>query len=141
MCAILNGNPFITIISCYSPTNSSDEMDITTFWYKLYSLAEHIPKHNVLIIGGDMNAQIGKDKNNKFCLHNLAKRNSEYLIDFSFENSLSCLNIKFQKWKGKWRTYSNSNNTKARLDYILINKTKINRTMNCEVYSSFEGVL
>ena len=29
----------------------------------------NIPKHNVLIIGADMNAQIGNNINNKFSLH------------------------------------------------------------------------
>ena len=75
-------------------TNTSDETDITT----LYDW--HIPKH-VLIIGGDMNAQIGKDENDKFCLHNLSNRNCEYLTDFSLKNSLSCLNTKFQKCEGR----------------------------------------
>ena len=53
--------------------------------------------NNVLIISGDMNAQIGKDERNKFCLHNLSNRNGEYLTDFSLENRLSCLNTKFRK--------------------------------------------
>ena len=60
-CASFNGNCWTTIISCYSPTNASD---IFTFYNKLSSLVRHILKHSVLIIGGDMNAQIGKDKNN-----------------------------------------------------------------------------
>ena len=46
-----------------------------------------------------MNAHIGKDRNNKFCLHNLPSRNGEYLAGFSLENSLACLNIKFKKKK------------------------------------------
>ena len=40
----------------------------------------------------DMNTQVGKDKNNKFCLHNSSKRNGKYLTDFSLEKSLACLN-------------------------------------------------
>ena len=54
-----------------------------------------------------MNVQIGKDKNNKFYLHNLPNRNGEYLTDFSLKNSLSCLNTKFQKRKGKLSTQIN----------------------------------
>ena len=70
-------------------------MDIITFNNELSSLVWHIPKH-ILIIGGDINAQIGKiDKNNKFCLHNLSNGNGEYLADFSLENRLACLNTKF----------------------------------------------
>ena len=97
MCAIYNGDPSITIVSCYLPNNTREETDITTFDDELSSLACYIPKHNILIINGDMNAQIGKDENNKFGLYNQTNRNGKYLINLSLENSLSCLNTKFQK--------------------------------------------
>ena len=60
MAATFNGNPKATIISCYSPTNVSEENEIVTFYEDLSSLVRSIPKHNLLVIGGDMNAQIGK---------------------------------------------------------------------------------
>ena len=41
------------IISSYSPINPSDETDLITFYNELSSLVRSIPKHNVLIIGGD----------------------------------------------------------------------------------------
>ena len=47
-------------------TNVSDETSITIFYNKLSSLAQHIHKYGVLTIGGGMNAQIGKEENNKF---------------------------------------------------------------------------
>ena len=34
-----------TIVSCYSRTNASDEMNITTFYNELYSLVSYIPQH------------------------------------------------------------------------------------------------
>ena len=71
MVATFNGNPSSTIISCCSPTNASDKTDVITFYNELSSLVWSILKHNVLIICGDTNGQIGKDENNKFCLHNL----------------------------------------------------------------------
>ena len=36
--------------------------------------------------------------------------------------------------------YTYANNTKAQIDYVLINKKWKNSAMNCEAYSSFEGV-
>ena len=114
-----NSNPSKTIISCYNPTNASDEKDLDTFYNELSSRVCSVPKCNVLIIGGDMNAQIGKNKNNKFSLSN---RNREHLMDFSLENGLTCLNTKFQKRKWKLWTYTYANNAKAQIDYILINK-------------------
>ena len=66
---------------------------------ELSSLIHSIPKHNVLIIGGDMNAQTDKNINNKFCLHNSSNRNGEHITEFSHENEQTCLNTKFQKRK------------------------------------------
>ena len=38
------------VFSCYSPTNYSDETDITLFYNELLSLAQHILKCNIVII-------------------------------------------------------------------------------------------
>ena len=62
MAASFNGNPRATIISWYSPTNVSEETELVTFCEELSSLVRSIPKHNLLVIGGDMNAQIGKNR-------------------------------------------------------------------------------
>ena len=83
MAATFNGNSRTKIISCSYPTNARDEMDLTTFYNELSSLVRSILKHNVLVIGGDMNAQIGKNENNKFSLHNSSNINVKYLTDFS----------------------------------------------------------
>ena len=122
MVAMFNGNPSTLIISYYSSTNASDETDLNTFCNELSSLICSLPKYNVLIIWGDINIQIGKNLNNKFCLYNMSNRNGEHLMDFILENTQTCINIKFQKRKGKLWTYTNRNNPKAQIDYILRNK-------------------
>ena len=60
MVATFNSNPSATIISCYSAANVSEETDLIAFYNELSSLVRSIPKYNGLIIGGEMNAQIGK---------------------------------------------------------------------------------
>ena len=125
MVVIFNSNPSTTIISFYSPTNVSDEMDFITFYNELSSFVCSIPKHNNLIISGNTNAQIGKNINNKFSLHNSSNRNGEHLTDFTLE---------------KLWTYTYANNTKAQIDYILRNKKWNNSTLNYEAYSFFEEV-
>ena len=79
MVAMFNGNPNTTIISCYSPTNVSEETDLITFYNELSSLVCSIPKHNILIIGGDMNVQISKNVNYKCSLHDSSNRNGEHV--------------------------------------------------------------
>ena len=140
MAATFNGNPRATIISCYSRTNVSEETELVTFYDELFSLVCSIPKHNMLVIGGDMNAQIGKNGNNKYSLHNTSNRNGQHLTDFMIENRLACLSTNYQKREGKLWTYTYANNIKAQIDYVLINKKWKNSAMNCEAYSSFEGV-
>ena len=51
-----NGNPRATIISCYCSTNVSQESELIAFDEELSSLVRCIPKHNVPVIGRDMNA-------------------------------------------------------------------------------------
>ena len=87
-----------------------------------------------------MNAQIGKNGNNKYSLHITSKSNGQHLTDFMIENRLACLNTNYQKREGKLWTYTYVNNTKVQIDYVLINKKWKNTAMNCEAYSSFEGV-
>ena len=65
MVATFNSGPSVTIISCYNTTNVSEETDLIAFYNELSSLVLSILKHNVLI-GGEMNAQIGKNVNPKF---------------------------------------------------------------------------
>ena len=140
MAITFNGNPKATIISCYSPTNVSEETELVTFYEELSSLVCSIPKHNLLLIGGDMSTQIGKNRNNKYSLHNTSNRNGQHLTDFMIENRLTCLNTNYQKREGKLWTYTYANNSKAQIDYVFINRKWKNSAMNCEAYSSFEGV-
>ena len=82
------------------------------FFY-FFLLVHSIPKHNMLVIGGDMNAQIGKNGNNKYSLHNTSNRNGQHLTDFIIENRLACLNTNYQKREGKLWTHTYAKNTKA----------------------------
>ena len=64
-------------------------MKIVTFFKELALLVFSIPKHNVLIISEDMNAQIYQNENNKFSLHNSSNINGEHQTDFSLESRLT----------------------------------------------------
>ena len=140
MVATFNGNPRATIISCYSPTDVSEETELVVFYDELSSLVRNIPKYNMLVISGDMNAQIGKNENNKYSLHNTSNRNGKHLTDFMIENRLTSPNTNYQKREGKLWTYTYANNNRAQIDYVFINKKWKNSAVNYEAYSSFEGV-
>ena len=97
LAATFNGNSRVTIISGNSPTNVSEEAELVTFYDELSPLVRSIPKQNLQVIGGHMNAQKGKNGNNKYSLHNKLKRNGQHLTDFMIENRLTCLNTIYQK--------------------------------------------
>ena len=105
--ATFNGNLSTTIISsCYSPNNVNEETDLIAFYNELSSLVHSILKHYVLIIGGDMNAQIGKNINHKFSLHNSSNRNGEHLqgdtlVPYLF---IICLDYVLRTSIDKWKT-------------------------------------
>ena len=83
MIATFNGIPRPATINSYSPTNVSEETEVIDFFNKLSSHVRSIPKNNILIIGGEMNAQIGNNVNHKFSLHNTSNRNGKHLTDFT----------------------------------------------------------
>ena len=73
--AMFNVNLNTTIISCYIPTNISKELEVEQFYLKCESLTRQLPKYNMLVIGGDFNAQLGKLNNSKFSYHTNYNRN------------------------------------------------------------------
>ena len=69
---------------------------------ELSSIVRSIPKRNMLVIGVDMNAQIGeKRKTTNTAFHNTSNRNGQHLTDFMIENRLACLNTNYQKKGGQ----------------------------------------
>ena len=62
MLATFNGNPSATKICWNNPTIVSEESKLISIYDELSCFVRRIPEHNVLIIGGDMNAEIGKTK-------------------------------------------------------------------------------
>jgi exonuclease III len=51
----------LTIIQCYAPTNEADNVEKTDLYLALQSEIEKVPKHDVTIVMGDLNAKVGND--------------------------------------------------------------------------------
>ena len=83
------GNTQSSVISCYSPINEEQGTEI--FYNKLICLTIQIAKYNVLIIGGDLNADLGKYSGYKYAYHQTTNRNGQMLKDYLQENNMLCL--------------------------------------------------
>ena len=138
--ATFNGNPAVTIISCYSPTNVSTEDDRQSFYADLSELTKAIPKHNVILVGGDMNAKIGMREAKGSVYNNFTNENGQLLLDYMQECNMKAINTSFTKRKGKLWTHISPNGYKSQIDYILINSKWKNSALNCEAYNSFNTV-
>ena len=75
MITTFNGNPETTVISCYSPKNTSEESIAEEFYSDLAKLIRDVPKHNAILVGGDMNAKIGKENCKGSHYHETTNRN------------------------------------------------------------------
>ena len=139
MVATFHGNPQTTLICCYSPTNVSDENEVDNFYEVLESVTRSVPKHNLLIIGGDFNAHLGQQDGFKFAYHHQSKPNGIKMKDFLHANNLVCLNTTFRKRPGQIWTHLAPNGNRAQLDYLIISN-KWRNGENCRAFNSFVSV-
>ena len=135
--ATFNGNPKTTMILCYSLTNCSDELEIQNFYHQLTDSIKNIPKHNVLIIGGDINAKIDNNKCVGNSYHNYTNRNGEYLLNLTIDCGLVNISTNFQKNEEKLWTFTYPNGTSSQLDYILINIKWKTCAIDCCSFSTY----
>ena len=100
--ANFQGNPSTTIICAYSPTNCADITDAEDFYHHLADTIKEVPKHNLLLVGGDFNAQIGPTVLIPSSSYHVApNRNGEFLLDILTECNLIALNTYYRKRPGK----------------------------------------
>ena len=135
----LNGNPTLSVISAYAPTNTSDDADKTSFYSSLSRTVSSIPPHNLLAVCGDFNAKLGHDIA-LYTLHCTTNNNGELLQDFSQQHRLVICNTRFQKPQQKMWTYEDPKRSKHQIDYILWRKKWINSVKNCQAYNTMSAV-
>ncbi|XP_063691562.1 craniofacial development protein 2-like [Bolinopsis microptera] len=75
----VNGNPRLTVLSCYAPTNCSDIEDKTAFYNALTRIISKVPPHNMLAVCGDFNAKLSNSYG--FTYHQSTNDNGERLLD------------------------------------------------------------
>ena len=54
----------ITIIQCYAPRNDDEEDTKCEFYEQLQTTISNVPRHDVTVVMGDMNAKVGSDNTN-----------------------------------------------------------------------------
>ena len=135
------GNPAVTVISTYSPTEGASIIEAEDYYENLSTAVKDIPAHNMLYIVGDLNAHISP--NGKWTSYHQGQpnRNGKLLEDLLLERGLEICNTRFQKRKGKLWTYlSDMNQSKSQIDFIICRRKWRNSVKNCEAYNSFDSI-
>ena len=136
MKAKFQGNPAMSIIVAYAPTEAADDPTKDTYFNQLRSTIEGVPLHDFLAILTDGNARMGKG--DVFFTHNATTNdNGRRHLEIMEDHQLIAANTQFQKRKGKLWTWRSPHDTLHQLDYILVRSKWRNSVTNCEAYSSF----
>jgi exonuclease III len=120
----------ITMINVYAPTEDKTEEIKEQFYDDLQSMVDKVPKSDLIIILGDVNAKLGKEPayqkiTGKHTLHEETNRNGEFLCDFAAANNMIVMSTQFQHkqiHKGTWR--SPDHNIINQIDHVLVDQTK-----------------
>ena len=118
----------LTVIVCYAPTEVAESADKEAFYDKLQETVESTPRHDVLLVLGDLNAKVGQDNTGKestMGTHGCGIRNNngERLVELCEENNLVIGGTIFpHKDIHKWTWKSPDGQTNNQIDHILINR-------------------
>jgi len=108
------------------------------FYDDLQKVCDRVPKRDIVMILGDLNDKIGKEKacervTGKYTLHGISNQNGEMVCNFANENSMTVMSTQFQHktiHKGTWILPDLT--TVNKIDHILINTNKKNTVQDVQ---------
>lgn len=128
----LQGKKFnITVINGHAPTEEKDEDEKDQFYEELERIIDSSPSHDMKIVLGDFNAQIGKEPVfiptiGKHSLHQKTNDNGERLISFATSRSLVIMSTIFPHKEKHKQTWTSPNGVATQIDHILVSNRHFN---------------
>ena len=136
----------LTIINIHAPKEDKEEEIKEQFYEELQRIQDRVPKHDITIIMGDMNAKLGKEEVfsqviGRHSLHNSANENGEMVVYYAINNDMFVISTNFQHKKihiGTWT--SPDHQTVNQIDHVMVSKRKmkmihdvrVKRGYNCD---------
>ena len=127
-----NTKEVTTIISAYAPQQGLSELEKDQFYEQL---EEATRQAETVIIGGDLNGNVGKNGRESTSNGNirLGERNEEgdRVVEFANTFDLIIANTWFTKTRNQPITFK-SGNSESQIDYILTNRRHLKDCINCK---------
>jgi exonuclease III len=119
----------LSIISVYAPTEEKTDEEKENF-YDLQIVHNKVPKHDIVIILGDLNAKFGKkdiyqDVAGKHTLHEISNRKGEWVCEYAIANNMKIISTYYQHkriHKGAW--ISSDGSTLTQTDHVIIDTSE-----------------
>ena len=125
------------VISAYAPQQGCSEEEKEEFREKLEEYIETLPRNEMLILSGDMNAHVGEISDGFEGVHGgrgFGRRNleGERFLELAEAMNLVLLNTQFKKRRSHLVTYKSGHN-ETQIDYILVRKEDKKIITDCKV--------
>jgi hypothetical protein len=131
------GGKVCHVVSSYAPQGGRPEEEKVEFWGILDDSIGRIPEEDLLILGGDLNGHVGKDRKgfeeimgvNGFGVRN---EDGEKILEFCQGRKLRIVNTMFKKDDRQKVTYK-SGGAETQIDYMLVRENGNMKVTNCKV--------
>lgn len=141
-------NKKYTFINCHAPINDDNKENpnkVDEFWDLLDDEISKIPQSNVVILLGDFNAQIGREKIyrpivGEYAAHQRTNKNGMRLITLCKTFQLKLMSTFLKKRPRKARTWISPNPMlgEFQLDHVAISKRNMKEIVNVKVVRNRE---
>ena len=117
----------LSIIQCYAPTNEAEEETKDTFYEQLQSVVDKVPKHDLLLVMGDVNAKVGcNNQGRESFMGRFGKgemnENGELFADFCGLNNLVIGGTILPHKNIQKNTWVSPDRRTNQIDHVTINK-------------------
>ena len=135
----------ISIVNGHAPTEHKDIEIKDKFYGKIEDVLEEIPKYDIKIVLGDLNAKLGKEEiyqdiTGGKSLHVESNENGKKLLEFAIENNMKIIITYFDKKDIHKVTWISPNfRVKNQIDHVLIEDKHCKAIRDCRSYRGAEA--
>ncbi|XP_038106723.1 craniofacial development protein 2-like [Culex quinquefasciatus] len=129
----------ISIINVHSPHSGSEDDDKDAFYEQLNWTYNSCPKHDIKIVIGDFNAQVGQEEEfrpviGKFSAHVRTNENGLRLIDFATSKNMAVRSTCFQHNLRDKYTWRSPQGSESQIDHVVIDGRHFSDIIDVRTY-------